>query len=135
MSRGRATGPDEIPVDFWKSLDKRGIEWLTRPCNVIFKTAKMSDEWRWSTMVPLYKNKGDIRAVTTTEGYQIAKPYYEDPGESGRDEGAIGLGARLSGEGGSGLLGGGQGGEGEAEMVWTCEKRARSPVREARGWL
>ncbi|KAG5606376.1 hypothetical protein H5410_027868 [Solanum commersonii] len=41
MSRGRATGPDEIPVDFWKSTDK---------------------------------------------GYQIAKPHYEDLGESGGDE-------------------------------------------------
>ncbi|KAG5612532.1 hypothetical protein H5410_023813 [Solanum commersonii] len=44
MSKGRATGPDEIPVDFWKSANKAGIEWLTRLFNVIFKTAKMSDE-------------------------------------------------------------------------------------------
>ncbi|KAG5601753.1 hypothetical protein H5410_033123 [Solanum commersonii] len=41
MSRGRATRPDEILVDFWKS-GQSGIE---------------CDEWRWSTMVPLYKNK------------------------------------------------------------------------------
>ncbi|KAG5613725.1 hypothetical protein H5410_013549 [Solanum commersonii] len=61
MSRGKAIGPDEIPVDFWKNTDKAGIEWLTRLFNVIFKTAKMPDEWRWSTMVPLYKNKGDIQ--------------------------------------------------------------------------
>ncbi|KAG5616434.1 hypothetical protein H5410_016258 [Solanum commersonii] len=46
----------------------------------------MPDEWRWSTMVPLYKTKAISESVTTT-GYQIAKPYYEDPGESGRDEG------------------------------------------------
>ena len=38
MSRGRATGPDEIPVDFWKITDKTGVEWLTRLFNVIFKT-------------------------------------------------------------------------------------------------
>ncbi|KAG5584098.1 hypothetical protein H5410_044532 [Solanum commersonii] len=44
------------------------------------------DEWRWSTMVPLYKTRRYLEAVTTT-GYQIAKPYYEDPGESGGDEG------------------------------------------------
>ncbi|KAG5604170.1 hypothetical protein H5410_025662 [Solanum commersonii] len=46
MSRGRAIGPDEIPVDFWKSANKAGIEWLTRLFNVIFKTAKIPDEWR-----------------------------------------------------------------------------------------
>ncbi|KAG5591784.1 hypothetical protein H5410_042298, partial [Solanum commersonii] len=71
MSRGRATGPDEIPVDFWKSADKAGIEWLTRLFNVIFKTAKMPDEWRWSTMVPLYKNKGDIQNCNNYRGIKL----------------------------------------------------------------
>ena len=60
MKRGRAIGPDEIPGDFWKNMVKDGIEWLTRLFNAIMKTAKMPDEWRRSTMVPLYKNKGDI---------------------------------------------------------------------------
>ncbi|KAG5623258.1 hypothetical protein H5410_008476 [Solanum commersonii] len=71
MSRGRAIGPDEIPVDFWKSMNKAGIEWLTRLFNVIFKTSKMSDEWRWSTMVPLYKNKGDIQNCNNYRGIKL----------------------------------------------------------------
>ncbi|KAG5608727.1 hypothetical protein H5410_020008 [Solanum commersonii] len=71
MSRGRATGPDEIPVEFWKSMDKAGIEWLTGLFNVIFKTAKMPDEWRWSTMVPLYKNKGDIQNCNNYRGIKL----------------------------------------------------------------
>ncbi|KAG5615079.1 hypothetical protein H5410_014903 [Solanum commersonii] len=71
MSRGRATEPDEIPVDFWKSVDKAGIEWLTRLFNVIFKTAKMPDEWRWSTMVSLYKNKGDIQNCNNYRGIKL----------------------------------------------------------------
>ncbi|KAG5571647.1 hypothetical protein H5410_061413 [Solanum commersonii] len=71
MGRGRATGPDEISVDFWKSADKAGIEWLTRLFNVIFKTAKMPDEWRWSTMVPLYKNKGDIQNCNNYRGIKL----------------------------------------------------------------
>ncbi|WMV09787.1 hypothetical protein MTR67_003172 [Solanum verrucosum] len=71
MSRGRATGPDEISVDFWKSTDKAGIEWLTGLFNVIFKTTKMPDEWRWSTMVPLYKNKGDIQNCNNYRGIKL----------------------------------------------------------------
>ncbi|KAG5586166.1 hypothetical protein H5410_046600 [Solanum commersonii] len=47
MSRGRATGPDEIP------------------------TAKMPDEWRWSTLVPLYKNKGDIKNCNNYRGVKL----------------------------------------------------------------
>ncbi|KAG5571732.1 hypothetical protein H5410_061498, partial [Solanum commersonii] len=29
MSRGRAIGPNEISMKFWKSMNKEGIEWLT----------------------------------------------------------------------------------------------------------
>ncbi|KAG5586470.1 hypothetical protein H5410_046904 [Solanum commersonii] len=71
MSRGRATGPNEIPVEFWKSTNKASIEWLTGLFNVIFKTAKMPDEWRWSTMVPLYKNKGDIQNCNNYRGVKL----------------------------------------------------------------
>ncbi|XP_019261470.1 PREDICTED: uncharacterized protein LOC109239367 [Nicotiana attenuata] len=35
MSRGRATGPDEISVEFWKSVGKEGLEWLARLFDVI----------------------------------------------------------------------------------------------------
>ncbi|XP_070050903.1 uncharacterized protein [Nicotiana tomentosiformis] len=61
MCRGRATGPDKIPVEFWKSAGRAYLEWLTGLFNVIFRTKKMLEEWRWSTMVPMYKNKGDIQ--------------------------------------------------------------------------
>ncbi|XP_075101901.1 uncharacterized protein LOC142177326 [Nicotiana tabacum] len=48
MCRGRATGPDEIPVKFWKSARRVGLECLTELFNVVFKTKKMPQEWRWS---------------------------------------------------------------------------------------
>ncbi|XP_070005300.1 uncharacterized protein [Nicotiana sylvestris] len=60
MSRGKATGPDEIPVEFRKCVRKTGLEWLTRLLNVVFKSKRMPDEFRWSMVVPLYNNKGDI---------------------------------------------------------------------------
>lgn len=41
MSRGKPTEPDEISVEFWKSVDKVGMEWLTMLFNAIFKTTKM----------------------------------------------------------------------------------------------
>ncbi|XP_075089926.1 uncharacterized protein LOC107799102 [Nicotiana tabacum] len=58
MRMGRATGPDEIPVKFWKNAGRANLEWLTRLFNVIFRAKKISDEWRWSTMISLYKTKG-----------------------------------------------------------------------------
>ncbi|XP_075086193.1 uncharacterized protein LOC142168917 [Nicotiana tabacum] len=44
MIRERATGPDEIPVEFWKSIGRAGLEWLTELFNVIFKMKRMPDE-------------------------------------------------------------------------------------------
>nr|XP_009591782.1 uncharacterized protein LOC104088749 [Nicotiana tomentosiformis] len=54
MSTGRAPGPDEIPVEFWKCVGRAGLEWLTGLFNEIFRTKRMPDEWRWSTV---YKDK------------------------------------------------------------------------------
>lgn len=59
MSRGRVTGLYAVLVEVWKSTIKDGMGWLTK-FNAILKTAKMPYEWR-STMVPLYKNRDDIR--------------------------------------------------------------------------
>ncbi|XP_009621031.1 uncharacterized protein [Nicotiana tomentosiformis] len=44
MHRGRATGPDEIPMEFWKNAGRAGLEWVTRLFNVIFRTKKMPDD-------------------------------------------------------------------------------------------
>ncbi|KAG5631295.1 hypothetical protein H5410_003012 [Solanum commersonii] len=70
MSRGRATGPDEIPVEFWKSMGKAGIEWLTERLMLSLRQRKC-EEWRWSTMVPLYKNKGDIQNCNNYRGIKL----------------------------------------------------------------
>ncbi|XP_070046509.1 uncharacterized protein [Nicotiana tomentosiformis] len=62
MSRGRVIVPDEITVELWKCVGRSGLEWMTRLFNIIFRAKRMSDEWRWSMVVPLYNNKGDIQS-------------------------------------------------------------------------
>ncbi|XP_019254682.1 PREDICTED: uncharacterized protein LOC109233302, partial [Nicotiana attenuata] len=71
MSRGRATGPDEILVEFWKCVGRAGLEWLAGLFNVIFRTKKMPEEWRSSRVVPLYKNKGDIQCCNNYRGIKL----------------------------------------------------------------
>ena len=39
--------------------------------NVIFRTAKMPREWRSSTVIPLYKNKGDIQDCNNFRGIKL----------------------------------------------------------------
>jgi len=71
MPNGKAEGPDQIPVEVWKCLDEKGLGWLTELFNVIFRTAKMPEEWRSSTVIPLYKNKGDIQDCNSFRGINL----------------------------------------------------------------
>jgi len=71
MRRGRATEPDEIPVELWRCVGRAGLELLTALFSVIFKTNRMPEEWRWSTMVPLYKNKGDVQSCNNYRGIKL----------------------------------------------------------------
>ena len=61
MKSGKAVGPDLIPVEIWKCLGEVGVDWLTELFNIVFRTVKMPSEWRTSTAIPLYKNKGDVQ--------------------------------------------------------------------------
>ncbi|XP_019257880.1 PREDICTED: uncharacterized protein LOC109236117 [Nicotiana attenuata] len=71
MSRGRTTGPNEIRVEFRKHVGRSGLEWITGLFNIIFKTKEMPEEWRRSTMIPLYKNKGDIQNCNNYRGIKL----------------------------------------------------------------
>ena len=68
MTSGKAEGPDQILVEVWKCLGEEGLEWLTKLCNVIFRTAKMHKKWTSSIVIPLYKNKGDIQDLNNCKG-------------------------------------------------------------------
>ena len=68
MKSGRALGPDGIPIEAWKCLGDVGVSWLTNFFNKIILTKKMTDEWRKSILVPIYKNKGDIQSCTNYRG-------------------------------------------------------------------
>jgi hypothetical protein len=71
MEGGKAMGPDGIPTEVWKCLGDIAIVWLTKLFNHIFQSNKMSDEWRRSTLVPIFKNKGDIQSCTNYQGIKL----------------------------------------------------------------
>jgi len=61
MKVGKAVGPDNIPVEVWKSLGEEGLKWLMNLFNVIFESATMRQEWIHSILLPLYKSKWDTQ--------------------------------------------------------------------------
>ena len=60
MKKGKAVGQDDIPVEAWKYLEEIGVKFLTNLMNTILETERIPEDWRESTLVPIYKGKGDI---------------------------------------------------------------------------
>ncbi|XP_075104548.1 uncharacterized protein LOC142178594 [Nicotiana tabacum] len=73
MSRGKASRPDEIPVEFWKEMGRTGLEWLTGLFDVIFRGKEMTEEWQWGLMIPFYKNKAIHLLRRLVEQYRERK--------------------------------------------------------------
>ncbi|KAM2399376.1 hypothetical protein ACFXTH_035947 [Malus domestica] len=71
MKHRKTVGPDDIPIEVWKVLGETGITWLTDLFNRILKTKKMPNEWRMSTLVPIYKNKGDVQNCMNYRGIKL----------------------------------------------------------------
>ncbi|KAL6494927.1 hypothetical protein OROGR_030846 [Orobanche gracilis] len=71
MGSKKAEGPDGIPIEVWRCLGERGIEWLTMLFNKIWRSNKMPSAWRKSILVPLYKNKGDVQDCSNYRGIKL----------------------------------------------------------------
>ena len=71
MKKGKAQGPDDIPVEVWIALGNKGVEFLVNFFNRLLRGEKMPDEWRKSVLVPLYKGKGDIKECGNYRGIKL----------------------------------------------------------------
>ena len=71
MKLKKATGPDGIPIEVWRCLGDKGIKWLTSLFKKIWTCNKMPTAWRKSTIVPLYKNKGDVQECTNYRAIKL----------------------------------------------------------------
>ncbi len=58
LHSGRASGVDEIHPEYLKSLDLVGLSWLTRLCNIAWRSGTVPLDWAKGVVVPLFK-KGD----------------------------------------------------------------------------
>jgi hypothetical protein len=70
MKRGKAMGPDGIPIEVWRCLGARAIVWLAKLFNLNFRENKMPEEWR-SILVLIFKNKGDVQSCTNYRGIKL----------------------------------------------------------------
>ena len=61
MKKGKAVGPDELPVEVWKCMGKMGIKFLTRLFNRLLMGERMPEEWRRSVLILIYKRAAWVK--------------------------------------------------------------------------
>ncbi|KAK3553178.1 hypothetical protein QTP86_031753 [Hemibagrus guttatus] len=67
---GKAPGVDEIRPEYLKSLDVVGLSWLTRLCNIAWRSATVPLDWATGVVVPLFR-KGDRRVCSNSSGITL----------------------------------------------------------------
>ena len=71
MKNGKSCGPDGIPTEALKHHGDWGVRQLTNIFNAILQSGKMPDEWRESTITPIYKDKGDHMNCSNYRGIKL----------------------------------------------------------------
>ena len=71
MKKGKAVGPDELPVEVWKCMGDMGIKFLTRLFNRLLVGERMPEEWRRSVLISIYTNKGDAQCYGNYRGKKL----------------------------------------------------------------
>ncbi|KAK3573193.1 hypothetical protein QTP86_015101 [Hemibagrus guttatus] len=67
---GKAPGMDEIRPEYLKSLDVVGLSWLTRLCNIAWRSGTVPLDWATGVVIPLFK-KGDQRRCSNYRGITL----------------------------------------------------------------
>ncbi|EYB87751.1 hypothetical protein Y032_0258g462 [Ancylostoma ceylanicum] len=60
MKGRKATGPDDLAAELWKSRCWNPVGWLTKFFNMVVTEKRTPDTWQRSTTVPIWKGKGNL---------------------------------------------------------------------------
>lgn len=71
MKNRKAVGPDDIPIEAWKSLGSLGVLILTDLFNRVLNTGTMPHQWRYSYITPIYKGRGSVQDCGSYRGVKI----------------------------------------------------------------
>lgn len=64
MKNDKTSGPDDIPVEVWKTMGRGGPELLADLFNSVISAGAVPKVWMTSTTVPVWKGKGNVAEYT-----------------------------------------------------------------------
>ena len=70
MKKNKACGPDCLPIEVAKALGDEGAIWMTGVLNETMRKG-IPEEWRTSTITPIYKQKGDPLECANFRGIKL----------------------------------------------------------------
>ena len=59
MKAGKAGEPSEVLGEMLKAAGRKGVRIMAELCNQVVREGKIPSEWELSTLIPIYKGKGD----------------------------------------------------------------------------
>ena len=71
MNVGKAVDPYRVSIEAWKALGELGVSWLTDFLNNVMAEGRMPGAWRSSTIVPIFKHKGDAKECSNYRGIKL----------------------------------------------------------------
>ena len=70
LKSGKAAGDDEIRPEMLKALNRDGVLWLTRVCQVAWVSGQAPKQWQSGVVIPIFK-KGDQRDCNNYRGISL----------------------------------------------------------------
>ena len=71
MKSGKATGPSEVSVEVIVASGEIWVKVMMEPCQRVLDDRGMSDEWKTSVIVPIFKGKDEVMSCTSYKGVKL----------------------------------------------------------------
>ena len=65
MKPGKAAGPSEVCAQMISASGEIGVSVMVELCQHVLDGKEMPDEWQKSVLLPIFKEKGDVRNCNT----------------------------------------------------------------------
>jgi len=59
IKKGKAAGPTGIVLEKFMADEDCTVDWLTSLCNLIVAQGRIPDDWKSSSLLLVFKGKGD----------------------------------------------------------------------------